>query len=118
MNKDQHYMYRICQAAQNGMVDFPAKLLTAEPESLHQARWIIQADRTPRLYAFTEKAPFYLGLVVFFILHQCVFSWFRYRLHPWISDGAKKHPLLSAAVTRAERFLAPQMKCCGGNVRR
>ena len=87
LSKDQKYLLDISKAIQSGSC--PPDLSCRNPGILNHARWLTCANRTLRLYIFTEKPTIELKDIGTYILKVYVPMWFAIRCNSSIKDGPK-----------------------------
>ena len=59
------------------------------PEALHQARWLIRANRILRLYIITTNPTENLKDLVKIVMFLYALGWFQLKSHPSVSDDAR-----------------------------
>ena len=59
------------------------------PRALDHARWLIRANKIPRVYASTTNPTEKLTDMVKIVVFLYALGWFQIKSHPNVSDGAR-----------------------------
>lgn len=87
LSTDQQYLMEISQAISKGHC--PPDLAKKNPGKLSHARWLTLANRVLRLYVATNEPSENLKTLVLYIMRVYAPMWFRIKLEPLCTSGAK-----------------------------